>query len=265
MIVGGATPAPSQDRWAPADEATVHPGVQMVTEGAQCTANFIFADSTDVYIGYAAHCAGTGAATDTDGCDAGVLPLGTPVEVDGATRPGELAYSSWVTMQEQGETDPDACNFNDFALVRIHPDDHGRVNPSIPHWGGPTGLNTQGTTLGSTVHSYGNSSLRGGLTVLSPKTGISLGTSGGGWAHGTYTLTPGIPGDSGSAMLDSQGRGAGVLSTLVILPAPASNNYIDLAHALDYMRAHNSSFTGVQLVEGTEAFNPNQLPIGIGL
>lgn len=91
VVSGGATPATSaaQPAWAPADEATIHPGVQMFTDGAQCTANFIFTDGTDVYIGYAAHCAGTGAATDTNGCDAGTLPLGTPVEIGGADQAGD--------------------------------------------------------------------------------------------------------------------------------------------------------------------------------
>ena len=35
----------------------------MYTDGAQCTANFVFTDgSRHVFVGYAAHCAGTGAA-----------------------------------------------------------------------------------------------------------------------------------------------------------------------------------------------------------
>ena len=65
--------------------ATVTPGVQTVTQGAQCTANFIFRDGGGTYVGQAAHCSGTGAATDTDGCDSGSLPIGTSVEVSGAT------------------------------------------------------------------------------------------------------------------------------------------------------------------------------------
>ena len=28
--------------WAPADQATIHPGVMTYTEGGQCTANFIY-------------------------------------------------------------------------------------------------------------------------------------------------------------------------------------------------------------------------------
>ncbi len=64
--------------WAPAATAAIHPGVQMYTEGAQCTANFVYTDGAgNTYVGYAAHCAGTGDATDTNGCDAASLPLGT--------------------------------------------------------------------------------------------------------------------------------------------------------------------------------------------
>src|SRR5688500_18199446 len=118
--------------WAPADTATVHPGVQTFTDGGQCTANFVFNEATDIYIGQAAHCSGTGAATDTNGCDAGSLPLGTPVEVDGASQPGTLAYSSWIAMQRAGESNTNACEYNDFALVRLNAADHDVVNPSIP-------------------------------------------------------------------------------------------------------------------------------------
>ena len=258
-LVPAAQSAPT---WAPAGSATIHPGVMMFTDGAQCTANFIFTQGETVYIGYAAHCAGTGGATDTNGCDSGSLPLGTPVEIDGATQPGTLAYSSWLAMDQANETNADACSYNDFALVRINPADVGRVNPSIPHWGGPTGINTTGNPVLSTVHSYGNSSLRLGISQLSPKTGTSLGTSGGGWTHAAYTVTPGVPGDSGSAFLDSQGRATGVLSTLAIAPLAGSNNASDLGRALSYAQSHGVN--GVSLALGTEAFNPNQLPLGIG-
>ena len=130
--------------WAPAGQATVHPGVQVFTEGAQCTANFVFEEGTSVYLGQAAHCSGTGGATETDGCTSGSLPLGTPVEITGASRPGTLAYSSWLTMQASGETDPNVCAYNDFALIRIDPADVPKVNPSIPRFGGPTGVGAAG-------------------------------------------------------------------------------------------------------------------------
>ena len=96
-------------RWAPAAKAKIHPGTMMYTKGAQCTANFVYSDRAGrVYVGYAAHCAGTGAATDTDGCRTRSLPLGTRVRfaeggslADGGTTVGHgrLAYSSWRTMR----------------------------------------------------------------------------------------------------------------------------------------------------------------------
>jgi hypothetical protein len=260
-LFGTVSEAGAAPTWAPAASAAVHPGVQTVTAGAQCTANFVFTDGADVYIGQAAHCSGTGGSTETDGCLAGSLPIGTPVEVDGASRPGTLVYNSWITMQANGESNPDTCAYNDFALIRLDPADHAKVNPSIPFWGGPTGIDTNGTQLGDTVFSYGNSSLRLGVTQLSPKTGRSLGDDGNGWSHAVYTVSPGIPGDSGSAFLDDSGRALGVLSTLAIAPLAGSNGVGDVSRELDYMHA-NSSFGAVQLALGTEPFNGNQLPLG---
>src|SRR5258706_15289650 len=89
--------------WAPASTATIHPGVQTFTAGAQCTSNFIFSDGTNVYLGQAAHCSGTGGNTATNGCTSGSLPIGTPVDVTGASKPGTLVYNSWLTMQGNGE------------------------------------------------------------------------------------------------------------------------------------------------------------------
>lgn len=257
VLLAGAT---SASAWAPAETATIHPGVQTVTEGSgQCTANFVFTDASSTYIGQAAHCASTGAATDTDGCVAESLPVGTKVDV-GGSQPGTLVYSSWLTMQAIGETDPDTCAYNDLALVRIDPADVADVNPSIPFWGGPVGINTTGTSAGAKVLSYGNSSLRQGITALSPKEGFSLGTDAGGWNHSVYTVTPGVPGDSGSAFLDRQGRALGTLSTLALAPLPASNGVGDLAHELAY--ANGPGGQSVSLALGTEAFQGPLLPVG---
>jgi len=135
--------------------------------------------------------------------------------------------------------------------------DKGKVNPSIPFWGGPTGIDTDGTAAGDRVWSFGNSSLRGGVTQLSPKTGISLGddAADGGWSHPLYTVTPGIPGDSGSAFVSAGGKAIGTLSTLGLAPLPLSNNIGDLAKELAFAQA-NSGIAGLQLVNGTEAFDP---------
>ena len=250
--LAAAGPAAAAPTWAPAALAPVHPGVQTITDSGQCTSNFVFFDAANnVYIGQAAHCAGTDGNTATNGCDAGTLPVGTPVEVDGAARPGTLAYNSWITMQANGESDQNKCAGNDFALVKLDPADYGKVNPSIPFWGGPTGV-TDTVAQGDKVLSYGNSSLRLGISQLSPKQGISLGASGGGWTHEVYTATPGIPGDSGSAFIDADGKAFGVLSTLQLAPKPAANGVSDLSRMLDYMRAHGGP--DLTLATGTEPF-----------
>lgn len=252
-VTAGAAAAPKKPAFAPAAAATVKPGVQMVTAGAQCTANFVFTDRNGaVYLGQSAHCAGTGAATETDGCRAKSLPLGTRVTVRGASRPGVLAYSSWLAMQKAGERDKNACAYNDFALVRLDPADVRRTNPSVPVFGGPVGLDSDGTSVGEQVASYGNSSLRFGLRATSPKRGISLGDAFGGWTHTVYTATPGIPGDSGSGVLDRSGKAIGTLSTVAIAPYPASNGVSDLSRQLAYARSHG--VPGLTLVLGTEKF-----------
>ena len=252
--VAPAVAAPTATSYAPAATATIRPGVQTVTAGAQCTANFVYTDATGTYLGQAAHCSGTGGATETNGCSAASLPLGTPVKVTGASRSGTMVYNSWLAMQAAGEKDPNACSYNDLALIRLDPVDVAKTNPSVPFWGGPTGTNTTGAGLGARVYSYGNSSLRLGLSPLSPKTGISLGTSGGGWNHPVYTASPGIPGDSGSAFLDAQGRALGVLSTLALAPFAGSNGVSDVSRMVAYARGHG--MPGLTVVNGTEPFAP---------
>ncbi len=264
-----ATTAPVQaaSGYAPADTAQIHPGTMMYTDGAQCTANFVYTDGAgNTYVGYAAHCAGQGAATDTDGCSTKSLPLGTEVTfneggslVSEGTQvgTGTLAYSSWLTMQKNGEKDPNTCAYNDLALVKVSAADVGKVNPSVPFWGGPTGLDTDGTAAGDRVYTYGNSSLRGGVEELSPHTGSSLGDdpADGGWSHPVYTVTPGIPGDSGSGFLSADGTALGVLSTVAIAPLAGSNGVGDLAKELAYAQA-GSGISGLSLVNGTEPFSP---------
>ncbi len=244
-----------------APSGPIHPGVQTFTGGGQCTANFIFRDGAATYIGQAAHCASTGAATSTNGCTATSQPIDTAVTVTGASRPGTMVYSSWLTMQARGESDPNACAYNDFALVRLDPADAGKVDPTVPGWGGPTGVG--GAAAGANVYSYGNSSLRLGITQLSPKQGVVVQVAGGGWSRSVYTVTPGIPGDSGSGFMNGAGQAIGTLSTLALAPLPASNGVADLAKELAYMRA-NSAFSGVQLVNGTRPFQSNLVTAIIG-
>jgi hypothetical protein len=261
LAVLGALPA-AACAWAPASTATIHPGVQVFTDGAQCTSNFVFSDGSNTYLGQAAHCSSTGGQTSTNGCETDSLPLGTPVQVTGASRPGTLVYNSWLTEHANGETDADTCAYNDLALIRIDPADVGKVNPSVPGFGGPTGVGAAGE-LGSTVYTYGNSELRGGITKLSPKQGVVVQNTGSGWSHDVYTVTPGIPGDSGSGFMDGSGQAIGILSVLELAPLPAANGVGDLAKEIAYMHAH-SLYSGVNLVSGTVPFRANVVQAILG-
>jgi len=265
VVLPASPPASGSGPWAPAGSAKLHPGVQMYTRGAQCTANFVYTDAAaHVYVGYAAHCAGLGEATDTNGCDTPSVPLGTTIRfAEGGSLVskgttvgyGTLVYSSWVTMHKRGVTFADACAYNDLALVRVGRAYVGEVNPSLPFWGGPTALDTDDTPAGERVYSYGNSSLRAGVTELAPRTGVSLGQSANGWSHDVYTLTPGIPGDSGSGFVDAEGHAIGTLSTIALAPLTGSNGLGDLRRELRFAQSF-SGISGLRLVPGTEPFDP---------
>lgn len=243
--------AEATGRWAPVASAAIRPGAQTFTAGAQCTANFVFADAEHVYLGQAAHCASLDEPNETNGCLAQVRPLGTQVRITGARDPGTIVYSSWVAMQRRGERDPEWCDANDFALVRLSRFDARRVNPSVPYWGGPTGLATTVRT-GDRVVAYGRSGLWLGVPEVHPRRGIALTATPKHRGFRVATAPPGIPGDSGSGYLDAHGRALGVLSTLEAAPLTGTNHLSGLAAALSYLR--RVSALRVRLVPGTVPF-----------
>lgn len=255
--------------WGTPESAVVHPGVQTYTEGAgQCTSNFLFTDERGVlYVGQSAHCAGTGESDETNGCTTTSLPLGTRVTFNEGGSPssdgktvasGRLVYSSWIAMRQLKESDESTCAHNDFALIRLDNQSRKPVNPSVPFWGGPVGLSSGKVTAGETVYSYGNSSLRGGMTQLSPQRGTADSDEADAkhWAHTLRAFTPGVPGDSGSAYVDSRGRALGTLSTLT-MSFPIANTVGDLRQELVYARAH-SGFPNLRLELGTEPFEASE-------
>jgi hypothetical protein len=250
-VTSAATPG---DAYASSSGGSIHPGIEMTSPQGQCTANFIFTADHKVLIGQAAHCTGKGSDSETNGCRARSAPLGTLVKIRGASQRGKLVYSSWLTMQKRGDKNKDLCAYNDFALVEIDSADVDKVDPTVPVFGGPTGLRSGSLANGASVYSYQNSSLRQGLTQTSAKNGISLGDSGGGREHQVATLTPGVPGDSGSGFMDADGRAFGVLSTLNLDPAPGTNGVADLAKALSYANQYGG-LGDIQLERGHRSFN----------
>jgi hypothetical protein len=268
--------AGSASAWAPEGSATIHPGVMTFTGGSsflngagQCTANFVYTDSSgNDYLGQAAHCSSTGSNTETNGCSTKSLPLGTPIYagellnggIQPGTRVGTLAYNSWIAMQNAGEKNAATCAYNDLALIKIEPGQVANVNPTVPFWGGPNGLAAGAAPLGERVFTYGNSILRAGISALSPKTGLSLGEAeeSAGWSSQVYTVTPGIPGDSGSAYMDGSGNALGVLSTVELAPVPGSNGVGTLAKELAY--ANTATGLGIKVAPGTTAFSSVPVP-----
>jgi hypothetical protein len=268
--------AGSASAWAPEGSATIHPGVMTFTGGSsflngagQCTANFVYTDASgNVYLGQAAHCSSTGGSTETNGCSTKSLPLGTSIYagdlvnggIQNGTLIGTLAYNSWIAMQTAGEKNAATCAYNDLALIKITAGQVANMNPTVPFWGGPNGLAGGAAPLAERVFTYGNSILRGGVSALSPKTGVSLGEGeeSAGWSSQVYTLTPGIPGDSGSAYMNASGDALGVLSTVEFAPLPASNGVGTLAKELAY--ANSATALGVKVAPGSTAFSATPVP-----
>jgi hypothetical protein len=253
VLAPPAGAAPLTRSFAGASAASITPGVALLTRlnartVSSCTADFVFTTRGALYLGFSAHCASTdGSGT---GCTSPTLPLGTMVGIRGPRgerAQGKLAYNSWRTMQQRGEKDPVLCSSNDFALVAISAADAGKVNPSVPRLGGPTGLDVDGLLRNEAVFSYQPNN--GGTGV---KRGRNLRDDDGGRTHRVVITPPGIPGDSGSGFLDARGRAVGLLST-EFFDRPRSNGVTDLAYALAYAKRY-SGLSTLTLVPGTEPF-----------
>lgn len=265
LVVGACPPAlaAAEPAFGPLT-APIHPGIPLVTGENKCTANFVFTDAAGrVYLGQAGHCAQDPtdeSAITPETCDYGrQFPIGTPVGLGESGIPGRLAYSSWLTMTGNGERDVATCRYNDFSLVLVPKEVVDRVNPTMPVFGGPTGLNTDGVRAGELMTGWGHSPLWQDVDELHPKRSIAFETDPSGRAHWIYSLYPGVPGDSGGPYLDPLGRAVGSLSELSLDP-PGANIVTDIASALAYAQAH-SGIRGLRLVPGTAAF-AGPLPSG---
>ncbi len=219
----------------------IRPGVEVVAEGASCTSNFLFQlNEQTVFLGVAAHCFSPDTNGGVDPCETNNLAIGfNQVIVENATQPAELVYSSWRAMQEAGETPgSDACIYNDFALVKLHPDDIANIHPATMAFGGPTALASGMAAVGEEIYLYGHSSLHLGLRELEAMTGRIVEVVGGGWSYDVTTDTPAVSGDSGGPILDSQGRALAVTSVLSVgLRAdPLRNGVVNLDRALRYAK-----------------------------
>jgi len=246
-----AEPVPTRPAVLPGP-APVGPGVVTETAGAGlCTAGFVLTAGGRTFLAQAAHCGGTGDETETDGCTSDTVPLGTPVTVRGADRTvtGTLAWSSWNTMQARGERDPDVCAYNDLALVELPAGARPSVGAAVPFFGGPGAVRTAPLPAGTPVYGLTNPPGAGGVRTVGVRAGAAAAEVGGGWGHAVFAVQDGVAGESGSPLLDAQGRAIGVLSSLTTIEDLPSIEYTDLARALDYA-ARTDGPAGLTLAGG---------------
>lgn len=231
--------------WPEISEATVRPGVGVASSAGSCTSNFVFRspDNGTLYLGLAAHCL-PGEEEDEQ------------VEIAGGEATAMVAYNSWYTMDNMDGSPGIDRDTNDFALIEIPDDVRDKVHPAIRHYGGPVGLAEQ-PEVGQRVLTYGNTALRQGVEPSNTREGYVVESSD--WYTSMYIATPGLPGDSGSAVLDGEGRALGVLIHLGVAPLAASNGAVNLAPALAWAQEH----AGVEAELATwEIIDPGVFPDG---
>jgi hypothetical protein len=182
------------------------------------------------------------------------VPIGTPVDVTGASKPGTLVYDSWLTMQADRERDARPVSSTTSPWSGSNPADVPNVNPTCPASAVPRG-SARSAAWARRSTPTANSELRGGVTKPSPKRGAIFENTGGGRSHGAYTLTSGIPATRGAASGTARaGRSSSFRASTS--PHPGGHGVGDLGNEIAYMDAH-SPFGAVDLVPGTEPFNPN--------
>lgn len=174
----------------------VRPGAVVVSDAGQCTFNFLFKGSDGSrYMGTAGHCI---LGESPTGGDVGerVWARGTGPEARDAdgNRVGEFAYA---ILQ-----DP-----KDFALIRLDPG--VAASPQMCHFGGPTGRNDALVEEPVVLHHFGQGLALGQTVPARTHLAPSMPDRDHVYANGLA-----IFGDSGSGVIDDQGRAVGVLVTI---------------------------------------------------
>ena len=183
----------------------VQPGGVVRTDAGMCTLNFLFRGGNGIrYIGTAGHCIlGQGESPlpageeSTPGDEKTWAPGSGPVAKDASgQRLGEFAYAVL--------DDP-----KDFALIRLDPGVN--ASPQVAFFGGPTGINSDRSNDPVTLEYYGNGVAVG--SAVPARSALAMGLP-----DPDHVNAAGLaaPGDSGSAVISSDGRAVGVLVTVGI-------------------------------------------------
>ncbi|HWL37888.1 MAG TPA: hypothetical protein VNQ77_17010 [Frankiaceae bacterium] len=182
----------------------IRPGTWLVTVTtdpvgfAWCTANFVFKKRSTYGLGTAGHCA----AKDAIGAYPDVTAYVVPPAGQGA--PGFYHIGKFVLSRDNGVGE-------DFAMISIYPQYASWMNPTMPVWGGPTGVYT--STAPTVVKHFGHGLVVG--TGGTPRAGVApVWDAVNGKAFAWYGA--GLNGDSGSAVNVATGEGAGNFTHIVL-------------------------------------------------
>jgi hypothetical protein len=222
----------------------VSAGTCMVSP-AGCTMNFVFTDGTSYYIGTAGHCAGNGKTV--------IAQIGTRVDPTDTVMVTLAAIGNTVKSWNNGIG-------KDFALVKIDPG--FKVVPGVAGALGPTGVFC-GDPVGQPVMHYGHGYIffvEQGYAkfgeVVPDLTAVFKFTSPDGFNWVGY----GLPGDSGSEVMNDAGLAVGDLTHgigVAGVPVPGLNFGTDMQGIFNLIGSGYSVVT----VDGRAANCAN--PLGI--
>ena len=206
----------------------IRPGSQMFIEypdgaTAGCTANFIWRDSVgDLYIGAAGHCflpsdrnasknARRDGESDEDVYDVSQLDVSVCDDCTVGGTTGLIFTGTTIALGDVAyarQNLPDGSEVgHDFGLVRIPPSAEDAVDPSLPQFGGPSGVSEGAVPAGLPVNQYGAGVANGEVFPTMGSNGVSEGDLG--TSESWYAAIRASPGDSGSPLQATE-AGTGV-------------------------------------------------------
>lgn len=226
----------------------IRPGAWINMGASYCTASFVVEDEFGrLYLTTSGHC------TQSNGQRAEILH-NTPIA-------GAAEWEEFGTVIARWPSGQDA------ALIRIDEDWYDRVNPSMPGWGGPTGV-AKSPPTDAYHYGWGWVTWQEHNTRCRTATTMSWGSS----VWWIQTETYGGGGDSGSGVMNAQGEAMGILNWASNVQYPPlgigeGSFYSEFLGGLRFDVALNllSAQTGLQLslVEGGPVTSiPQTGPVG---